>query len=278
MRDEDKETRGERCVSCLTDKGHLFLVFTVVFVLTGALFFFLIKEQDVNNKTVWDYTGRYMLSVGLFAFAGGITNFIAIQMLFYKIPGIYGSGVIEKRYKSIRRSMKDMILSTFFQPDFLNKYIPQKLREAAAGADVESKINAFLTSEAGQAMLDEKIDQLGESPEGQLVDSMNINISSFKPFVKPVMISFLSDLGPTIMYNLIDPRKGGLNLVKLRDELDRYMCERMEEVTPQMMVDILYCVVLHYLGWLVVWGCIFGGIMGAACEALQMAPKYQYWG
>ena len=27
----------------------------------------------------------------------------------------------------------------------------QKLREAAAGADVESKINAFLTSDAGEA-------------------------------------------------------------------------------------------------------------------------------
>ena len=34
-----------------------------------------------------------------------------------------------------------------------------------------------------------------------------------------------------------------------------------------MIKDIMYVVVLHYLGWLVVWGCIFGSIMGVMCEA-----------
>ena len=33
------------------------------------------------------------MSIGLFAFSGGFTNWIAIQMLFYKIPLIYGQYV-----------------------------------------------------------------------------------------------------------------------------------------------------------------------------------------
>ena len=55
------------------------------------------------------------------------------------------------------------------------------------------------------------------------------------------------------------------------------MSERMLEVTPQMIQDIMYAVVLQYLGWLIVWGCVFGGIMGAICEAVNLTPTYEKW-
>ena len=51
----------------------------------------------------------------------------------------------------------------------------------------------------------------------------------------------------------------------------------MLEVTPQMIQDIMYTVVLQYLGWLIVWGCVFGGIMGAICEAAKLTPSYENW-
>ncbi|MCH2364024.1 MAG: DUF445 domain-containing protein, partial [Planctomycetes bacterium] len=34
-----------------------------------------------------------ILSIGLFAFSGGITNTLAVKMLFDRIPGLAGSGV-----------------------------------------------------------------------------------------------------------------------------------------------------------------------------------------
>ena len=45
---------------------------------------------------------------------------------------------------------------------------------------------------------------------------------TFKPLIKPVIISFLSDLGPSVLNHLIEPENGALNLEKLRDELNRY--------------------------------------------------------
>jgi hypothetical protein len=33
-------------------------------------------------------------TVGLFSVSGAITNWIAVHMLFEKVPGLYGSGVI----------------------------------------------------------------------------------------------------------------------------------------------------------------------------------------
>ena len=36
---------------------------------------------------------------GLFALSGGLTNWLAIHMLFEKIPFLYGSGVIPERFE-----------------------------------------------------------------------------------------------------------------------------------------------------------------------------------
>ena len=38
--------------------------------------------------------GNPWLSMGLFAFSGAVTNWLAVYMLFEKVPGLYGSGVI----------------------------------------------------------------------------------------------------------------------------------------------------------------------------------------
>ncbi|XP_063692530.1 uncharacterized protein LOC134824551 isoform X2 [Bolinopsis microptera] len=267
------ESCPHKCSGCVTDKGHIALTFSILVVCAGSVSMFAVSSDNKHSQSA----GKYLLSIGLFAFSGGFTNWIAIQMLFYKIPLIYGSGVLRRRYKAIRCAMKDMILGTFFQPEFLNKYIPQKLREAAAEADVENKINLFLNTETGQKIIEDKIDQISASPEGQLVESMDINVGTFKPLIKPVIVSFLSDLGPSVLNHLIEPDNGALNLDKLRDELNRYMCERMLEVTPQMIQDIMYTVVLQYLGWLIVWGCVFGGVMGVICQAIKLTPDYENW-
>ena len=64
----------------------------------------------------------------------------------------------------------------------------QKLREAAAEADVENKINFFLNTETGQKIIEDKIDQISASPEGQLVESMDINVGLVHLFVTNVTI------------------------------------------------------------------------------------------
>ena len=43
-----------------------------------------------------------LLSIGLFALSGALTNWIAIHMLFEKIPGFYGSGVVPARFEEFK--------------------------------------------------------------------------------------------------------------------------------------------------------------------------------
>lgn len=40
----------------------------------------------------WSALACYFLSAGLFGFIGGFTNWLAIAMVFTKVPFLYGSG------------------------------------------------------------------------------------------------------------------------------------------------------------------------------------------
>ncbi len=57
----------------------------------------------------WPYQA-YVLNTGLFALSGGITNWLAVHMLFECVPGIYGSGVIPLRFEDFKLGIRQLIM------------------------------------------------------------------------------------------------------------------------------------------------------------------------
>ena len=55
-----------------------------------------------------------ILNMGLFALSGAVTNWLAIYMLFEKIPGLYGSGVIPERFEDFKKGIHDLMMEQFF--------------------------------------------------------------------------------------------------------------------------------------------------------------------
>ena len=53
-------------------------------------------------------------SIGVFAISGGITNWLAIHMLFEKVPFLYGSGIITKNFSKFKISIRNLMLNEFF--------------------------------------------------------------------------------------------------------------------------------------------------------------------
>ena len=64
---------------------------------------------------------------GLFALSGGLTNWLAIHMLFEKIPFLYGSGVIPERFEEFKQGIKELILTEFFSLTSINKFLESKI-------------------------------------------------------------------------------------------------------------------------------------------------------
>ena len=63
-----------------------------------------------------------VLSIGLFAFSGALTNWLAINMLFEKVPGFYGPGVIPARFEDFKRGIHQLIMQQFFTKENISRF------------------------------------------------------------------------------------------------------------------------------------------------------------
>ena len=64
---------------------------------------------------------------GLFSLSGGLTNWLAIHMLFEKVPLLYGSGVIPDRFEEFKQGIRELILTEFFSLSSINNFLENKV-------------------------------------------------------------------------------------------------------------------------------------------------------
>lgn len=58
----------------------------------------------------WGLQNDLIMMVGLFALSGALTNWLAIHMLFEKVPGLVGSGVIPARFEEFKVAIKTLMI------------------------------------------------------------------------------------------------------------------------------------------------------------------------
>ena len=70
---------------------------------------------------------RPILMIGLFALSGAITNWLAIHMLFEKVPGLYGSGVIPERFEDFKQAIHRLMMEQFFNPENFQRFYSRSI-------------------------------------------------------------------------------------------------------------------------------------------------------
>ena len=53
-----------------------------------------------------------------------------------------------------------------------------------------------------------------------------------------------------------------VSVESVRNEIDSLMTEKLKELTPPMVKKLMEDVIRQHLGWLIVWGNVFGGLLG----------------
>ena len=97
---------------------------------------------------------EYVLTIGLFALSGGITNWLAVHMLFERVPGIYGSGVIPLRFEEFKMGIRRLIIDQFFKPADLEAFfhgagetaeeLAEQLQQAIDDFDLDTAFESLL--------------------------------------------------------------------------------------------------------------------------------------
>jgi len=201
-------------------------------------------------------------NIGFFALSGAVTNWMAIHMLFEKVPFLYGSGIIPNRFEEFKASIKELMMNQFFTLQNIQLFIEKEEQEVEGVINLEpllavvdyDRIFAGLISSIMESSFGEMLQMMGgeaalEPLKEPFTDKMKLTLTE--------MVE--SDKFKAALKQGLDAHKIGEDIV---DKIETVIDNRLAELTPDMVKEMVQKIIREHLGWLVVWGGLFGGIIG----------------
>ena len=198
----------------------------------------------------------FILVIGVFALSGSITNLLAIHMLFDKVPFLYGSGVILDRFEDIKLGIKNLILQELFSVEQIDKFILDNKENASE--EIIEKID-----------FDKVFLGLVESIESSQLGGMLAMIGGRKALdpLKDPFTKKLKNIIEDFIRDNVGSDKNNNSTNVLQHKIENILDARLADLSPNEIKDIIQRMIREHLGWLVVWGGFFGGLLG-----LLMSP------
>ncbi len=199
-------------------------------------------------------------TIGLFALSGAITNLLAVHMLFEKVPGLYGSGVIPERFEEFKTGIRSLIMEQFFTEENIDRFL------ATDGKHLDINLVPILKKVDLAPTFDSLVEVIKESSFGAMLGMFG-GVEALEPLRQPFIDKMLNSL-ETISQDeaflglLHEELEQPQVMDELRQKITVIVEQRLDELTPKMVKDIIQQMIKQHLGWLVVWGGVFGGIIG----------------
>ncbi|MEC6798598.1 DUF445 family protein [Photobacterium sp. S4TG1] len=223
-------------------------------LMTNVLSLLLLFIGYISNQHI-------ILYCGLFAFSGALTNWLAIYMLFEKVPGLYGSGVIPARFEAFKLAIKNLMMEQFFTQQNISRFLNQDTDQSTS-LDMQpiiSKIDFAPT-------FDSLLDVIMSSSFGGMITMMG-GPEAMEPLREPFIekmqqsvteISQQDNFKTALKQQLVKPE----TLHDIESKIEDIIDQRLNELTPKMVKEMVQKMISEHLGWLVIWGGVFGGIIG----------------
>ncbi len=202
-----------------------------------------------------------LLSVGLFSLSGALTNWIAVYMLFERVPGIYGSGVVPLHFEHFKKGIHQLIMRQFFDQNNLEKFF-KSMDGSKYFPDIKKVLDEIDFNPAFDSLL-EVIQNSSFGPLLSIAGGKNALESLREPFKEKIHL-VMQKITVSEKFQQVMHKKRSQFAVSqdLHQKIDLIITERMEELTPEMVKNIIESMIQKHLGWLVVWGGVFGGLIG----------------
>ena len=197
---------------------------------------------------------------GIFALSGGVTNWLAIHMLFEKVPLLYGSGVIPNRFEDFKGGIKKLIVDEFFTHEHIERFFQSNSGTAADG--IVGKVDF-------DRIFEGLTDTIGDSQLGSML-SMVGGKKMLEPLREPVTTK-LKDIISELADESLSKESGRDFTSSLIEKVEHIIDKRLDELTPENVKHIVQDMIRIHLGWLVVWGGVFGGAIGMIVGLLGLS-------
>lgn len=224
----------------------------VLVVITGLL---------IKNELVF--------TIGLFALSGAITNWLAIHMLFEKVPGLYGSGVIPARFEDFKIAIRSLMMEQFFTEENIDRFL-----SASDGIKPDLHLAPVIEKVDLSSSFNSLVKVIMESSFGGMLGMFG-GQEALTPLKEPFILNMKQSLiemtqSESFLELLKDELEQPDVMSDVRNKVEAIIEKRLEELTPQLVKEIIQAMIKKHLGWLVVWGGVFGGLIGFAAALITV--------
>ena len=228
-------------------------------IITNLIAIFIVVIGFISGNNI-------ILMAGLFALSGAITNWLAVYMLFEKVPFLYGSGVIENRFEQFKISIHNLIMEQFFTKENLEKFFKSEFGDTK-NLDFSGVIDKTDFSIA----FDSLKSAVMESSFGGMLGMFG-GEKALEPLKEPFEIKMKKAINEIVhtdifQLNLKETLKQGDITEEIYDKINIVVEKRLDELNPKMVKELIQQMIKEHLGWLVVWGGVFGGLIGV-CSSI----------
>lgn len=201
-----------------------------------------------------------VMMVGLFALSGALTNWLAVHMLFEKVPGLVGSGVIPSRFSEFKLAIKTLMLEQFFTKENIDRFL------TANGKGSHFDLQPVIEKVDLSPSYDRLVEVIMNSSFGGML-SMFGGADSLTPLKEPFIANMKASLVEMVQKDSFQELlRNEIEQPDVIEEIQQKVAAiidaRLEELTPAMVKQIVQNMIQQHLGWLVVWGGVFGGLIG----------------
>ena len=209
-----------------------------------------------------------VLNIGYYAFSGAITNWIAIYMLFEKVPGFYGSGVVPLHFEEFKKGIENLVMGQFFTRGNVERFFAHD-----TGTLPRLKWEQFSSLIDEDLLFNKLVAAIVNSPIGGMLAFIG-GAKGLEPLKAP-MISGLKETLKEIVTDekvalaLKESVADQFNSDHMIDKVNHIVHSRLDELTPRMVKEIVQEMIEKHLGWLVVWGGVLGALIGAVAYLAQ---------
>ena len=205
--------------------------------------------------------GAMLTMVGLFALSGALTNWLAVFMLFEKVPYLYGSGVVPAHFEEFKAGIRTLMMEQFFTRENVDRFLSAGSLSAAT-FNLTPVINKVDLNPTYDGLVDVIMDSSFGGMVGMLGGKEAL-VPLREPFITHMKRSIIDLTEGDKFAELVKQELGQPEMINdMLTKIEQIIEQRLDELTPLLVKQIIQAMIKKHLGWLVVWGGVFGGLIG----------------
>ena len=159
-------------------------------------------------------------------------------------------------------------MATFFDEQYLGTYLNDRSKDLLGKIDLEGRIKKIVDDPSTEELMAAKLQEMAlpqraHSSHGTNDDARHDN-ALHSCIDETALAGFATEMA-TKMKDSFDITEF-VSVDSVRDEIDALMTEKLQELTPPIVKKLMEDVIREHLGWLIIWGNIFGGALGRSVK------------